>query len=294
MLDWSQIPYFLAVARNGSLRAAAEQLNATHATVRRHVETLEASYGVQLFRRSRGGLELTAAGKTLLPDVVEAEQLLAKARSGIQGLDREATGLIRISVDPMTGHFLLAPVFAGFCRLYPDIHLEIRLTYAIESINRLETDVSIRHATEIQEDVVARKLFPMAMGLFASRDYIDTALPNAGPKGEALTFISYGDVPELRAMIDTSPFPNATLRHTVLDPEMHLHLARAGGGMTFLPLWCEQHFPELQRVPGKDINTQRSTWVLLHADLRKVARVRFFVDYLANALLEKKAKLRSV
>ena len=128
MTDWQQMPFFLAVARSGSLRAAAEQMNATHATVRRHVETLEAGYGVQLFRRSRSGLALTAAGETLLPVAREAEQLLVKARNGLQGLDREATGLIRVSLDPMTGHLLMAPVFAEFCRLYPEIELEIRLT----------------------------------------------------------------------------------------------------------------------------------------------------------------------
>lgn len=291
MLDWQQIPYFLAVARNGSLRAAAEQLNATHATVRRHVQSLEATYGVQLFRRSQSGLELTAAGKTLLPDALEAEKLLAKARNGLQGLDREATGLIRISLDPMTGHFLMAPVFAAFCKLYPDIDLEIRLTYDIEDINRLETDISIRHTAEVQDDVVARKLFPLAIGIYASRDYVDTALPKAGSKGENLSWIGYGEVPEMQAWIAGSPFSKARIRHRVLDPEMHLHLVRAGAGMSFLPLWTEQRFPELQRVPGTEIDRSRATWILLHADLQRIARIRIFVDFLTQALLNTKSKM---
>jgi DNA-binding transcriptional LysR family regulator len=279
------MPYFLAVARHGSLRAAAEQMNATHATVRRHIETLESAYGVQLFRRTRAGLILTAAGETLLPEAENAELLLARARNGLQGLDREASGSIRISVDPMTGHFLLAPVFAEFCRIYPQIDLEISLTYDIENISKLETDIAIRHAAEIKDDVVARKLKPLPIGIFASRDYIEATHQTAGKRGKGLNYIGYGPVPELLEWIARSPFSEARVRHQVLDPEMHLHMVRAGAGMSFLPLWCAQKFPELQRMPGTQIDETRATWVLLHDDLRRIRRVRIFVDFLAQSLL---------
>ena len=78
--DWGQMPYFLAVARGGSLRAAAEALGATHGTVNRQLQALEASYGVQLFRRTRAGVELTEAGEALIPSAEEAEALFLGAR----------------------------------------------------------------------------------------------------------------------------------------------------------------------------------------------------------------------
>lgn len=291
-MDWQQMPYFLAVARSGSLRGAAEQMHATHATVRRHVQALESSLGVQLFRRSRDGLDLTPAGRKLLPDALAAEEILLRARGGLQGLDREATGLIRISVDPMTGHHLLAPVFARFCAFYPEIDLEIRLTYDIENIAKHETDMSIRHAAKVTDDVVGRKLFPLDLGIYASRDYISEALPKAGKAGAGLEWIGYGNVPELQSGVAASPFPAARIRHTVTDPEMHLHLARSGAGMTFLPVWCEHHFPELQRLPDTEIDQSRSVWLLLHTDLRRVTRVRLLVDFLAKALLEARSQFR--
>lgn len=285
MSDWPHMPFFLAVARTGSLRAAAMQMEATHATVRRHVEALEAGYGVQLFRRARAGLSLTAAGETLLPEAEAAEVLLSRARNGLQGLDREAAGSLRISVDPMTGHFLLAPVFAEFCRIYPQIDLEISLTFNIENVSRLETDIAIRHAAEITEDVVARKLTPLPIGIFANRDYLEANLANAGKKGTGLTYLGYGPVPELEDWVARSPFPAARIRHQVLDPEMHLHLVRAGAGMSFLATWCAQKFPELQRLPGTTLDETRSTWVVFHEDLRRIRRVRIFVDFLAQALI---------
>lgn len=289
MMDWKSLPAFLAVARQGSLRAAAELLGGTHATVRRQIEALEAQLGVQLFRRGSDGFHLTAAGRTMLPQALEAEAALLQGFNAVQGLDREASGRIRVSADPITAHFMLAPVLVDFSALYPEIDIELQLSYSIDSIEKLETDVSVRHMADIDEDVVGRKLFATSLGIFAARDYLDRMLPKAGPKGEGLHWIGYGAAPEMLAFISESPFPAARIRHTVPDPEMHLHLARAGAGMTVLAAWVQAKFPELQRVPGTRLDERRSTWVLLHADLRRVRRVRLFVDYLCTALLEQRA-----
>lgn len=288
-MDWKSLPAFLAVAREGSLRAAAEQTEGTHATVRRQIEGLEAQLSVQLFRRSAGGLELTAAGRKLLPQALEAEAALRQGFNAVRGLDSEAAGQIRLSVDPMTAHYLLAPVLGEFLALYPDIHIDMNLSYSIDSIEKLETDVSIRHVREVSGDAVGRKLFPLSTGVFASRGYIDRNLHDAGPKGEGLTWLGYGDVPELRAWVANSPFPQATVRHAIADPAMHLHLARTGAGMTILAAWVQSIFPELQRVPGTALDRSRTTWVLMHGDLRRVRRVRLFVDFLYESLLERRA-----
>jgi hypothetical protein len=116
-----------------------------------------------------------------------------------------------------------------------------------------------------------------------------TAIPTAGPKGAGLTWIGYGDVPELQTTIEASPFPQARVRHSVQDPQMHLHLARNGAGMTFVANWVQSVFPEMQRVPGTALDQRRSTWILLHGDLRRVRRARLLVDYLYGALQERRA-----
>ena len=288
-MDWKSLPAFLAVARSGSLRAGAEQISGTHATVRRQIEGLEAQLGTTLFRRASDGLTLTAAGRRLLPQALEAEAALLKGFSAVKGLDREASGRIRLSVDPLTAHYLLAPVLAEFAVLYPDIELELKLSFFVDSIAKDETDISIRHVLDVDEEAVGRKLFPLSLGVFAARRYIDAVLANAGPKGAGLTWLGYGDVPELQKMVAATPFPDARVRHIVTDPQMHLHLARAGAGMTFLSTWVPSVFPELQRVPGTSLDQRRSTWILLHGDLRRVRRARLLVDYISAALLERRA-----
>lgn len=288
--DWKSLPAFLAVARSGSLRGGADQVEGTHATVRRQIEGLEAQLGTTLFRRGASGLTLTTAGRRLLPQALEAEAALLKGFSAVKGLDREASGRIRLSADPLTAHYLLAPVLAEFAALYPEIDIEVKLSYFLDSIEKDETDISVRHVVSVDEDAVGRKLFPLSLGVFASRSYIDSELAKAGPKGQGLTWIGYGDVPELQVMVAATPFANARVRHVVGDPQMHLHLARAGAGMTFLAAWVPTVFPELQRVPGTDLDQRRSTWVLLHGGLRRVKRARLLVDYLYEALLERRAE----
>ena len=114
--------------------------------------------------------------------------------------------------------------------------------------------------------------------------------PFYGTNEKGLQWIGYGPVPELLAYVQNSPYPKARVRHTIADPEMHLQLARAGAGIAVLPVWVEAKFPELQRVPGTKLDERRSIWVLLHSDLRRVRRVRLFVDYLCAALLERRAE----
>ena len=72
-----------------------------------------------------------------------------------------------------------------------------------------------------------------------------------------------------------------------MTPRAGCPLARAGAGMTFLAAWVQSVFPEMQRVPGTDLDRSRATWVLMHGDLRRVQRVRLLVDFLYESLLER-------
>ena len=285
-MDWEQIPYFLAVARTGSLRAAAEQLGANHGTIDRHLKALETAYGVQLFTRTRKGLSLTAAGQVLLPIAQEAELSVITARRRLSGLDREESGTVRVSLPPILAYHVMAPIFARFSRTYPGIDMEIRLTDRFEDLAGFETDVSIRAAYEVRDDVVGRKLFPLAAGIFASKNYLDRHLPTAGPRGEGLHWIGWGSTNPVANLIEQSPYSNAEVRHTVTDTVMHMDLLRNDCGMSLMLAFCDQIYPELVQVPGTELFHDRSIWLLLHSDLSRTTRVRRFVDFVAAELRE--------
>jgi hypothetical protein len=64
--SWDNLRYFLAVARTGTISAAAEQLGTEHTTVARRIHALEDELNSRLFHRSNSGYGLTEVGERLL------------------------------------------------------------------------------------------------------------------------------------------------------------------------------------------------------------------------------------
>ena len=288
-VDWARLPYFLAVARSGSLRAAAETLGGTHATVDRNLRALETAYGVRLFDRTKTGLHMTPAGEALLPLAEEAEESVIAARRRLQGLDREASGLVRVSIPTPFASSIFPEILAQFERQHPDIELNIAVTNRFEDLTRAETDVSIRIAHQVDDDVVGRKVLQYASGIYASQDYIDRAFATAGAKGEGLQWIGWGDSAGLPDWVRSSPFPKARIRYTLRSPALIANMVEAGMGMSYLPCWATHSLDGLVMVPGTEPYLDRSLWILLHSDLRRTTRVRLFVDFVAAELKSRRA-----
>lgn len=283
-MDWSRLPYFLAAARAGSLRAAAEQIAATHATVDRNIRALEDDYGVRLFERSKGGLVLTEAGRLLVPHAEEAERALVAARRRLQGQDSELSGTVRLSLPTAMAWIVVPEILARFEQAFPDIELDIAVTNQFADINRSETDVSLRIANSVDDDVVGRKLFTYASGTFASCDYLDRHWESAGPQGQGLTWVGWDDPDPLPAWVRASPFPKARVRYRLRDPSLIMNLVEAGMGMSMLPFFAVAHLNDVAQVPGTEPFWDRSLWLLLHSDLKNTARVRALVDFLSAEL----------
>lgn len=282
--DWTKLPYFLAVARSGSLRAAAQQLGATHATIDRNLRALEADYGVRLFDRSRQGLRLTSAGELLIPLAEEAEHAVIAARRSLQGLDHEASGTVRLSIPTGLMGVEFPRILADFERAYPDIELVVTVTNKFEDLNRAEADVSLRVAHSIDDDVVGRKVLQYAGAIFASEDYIERHWAGAGPQGEGLQWIGWGDSAPLPEWVKSSPFPKARIRYTLRSPTLIAQMVGAGTGMSYLPWFATNWIDGLRVMPNTEPYLDRSIWLLLHSDLRNTTRVRVLVDHLAKEL----------
>ena len=280
--DWSKLPFFLGVARAGSLRLAAEALGTTHATVDRNLKGLEEAYGVRLFDRSKAGLTLTPAGEALLPLAEAAEMSVIAARRRLEGLDMEATGHVRLSLPTGLTTNVIPGILARFERTYPDIELSVTTTNKFEDITRAETDVSLRIAFQVDDDVVGRKLLTYNSGIFASPDYLERCFADAGPKGEGLQWVGWGDTAVLPQWLKDSPFPRARIRYKLRSPTLITRMVEEGAGMSYLPCWLAHYSGRLVQVPGTGVSPDRSIWILLHSDLRKTTRVRLLVDHLAE------------
>jgi DNA-binding transcriptional LysR family regulator len=83
--------YFIAVAKTGSLRKAADQLYISVSAVHRQIALAEEEFGIDLFERLPNGLKLTLAGEMLYADLIKWQKEFQQTRNRfdeIQGLSR--------------------------------------------------------------------------------------------------------------------------------------------------------------------------------------------------------------
>jgi DNA-binding transcriptional LysR family regulator len=290
-IDWNDLQIFLAVFRSGSLRGAARSLRLNHATVNRRLRALEAAFGSKLFDRTRHGFFATQAGEDLLQSAERVEDELFKAQRDIAGRDANLSGQVKVSLPFAIMRGFLATDLRAFSRLYPGIDLDLDLTDMFSDLTRLEADVSIRMAHEVTDDVVGRRLIQYAKTIYAAPDVAKSLLATPGDLDDRQVWIGWhggdGDVSWVR---DT-PYPDLSVRHNLPNHALQMEMARAGMGLTMLPCFLGDSEPGLVRVPGAVPTPDRSIWLLLRSDMRRLARVRAFVDFIAAAILDHRGLL---
>jgi DNA-binding transcriptional LysR family regulator len=123
-----QIPalrYFLAVARLGSIRQAAEELHVATSAIRRQIANLEDTYGTPLLERHAQGVRLTLAGEIFAQHARSTLHAFERVRSDIDDVRGLKRGHVRIAViEGIVSNFLL-PALVAFSEHYPAITFEI-------------------------------------------------------------------------------------------------------------------------------------------------------------------------
>ena len=112
---------FEAMARNRRVTLAAEELRVTHSAVSRQVKALEAALGVRLFTGPKHRLELTPAGRELLPALTAAFDQIATAVRDVRGGAED----LHVAVNASLSVKWLIPRLAGFGAAHPEIRLHL-------------------------------------------------------------------------------------------------------------------------------------------------------------------------
>jgi DNA-binding transcriptional LysR family regulator len=124
-LTLQQLTYFLAAARHKSFSAAAESLLMAQPSLSEQVRRLEAELGVPLFVRAGRGLELTEAGRLLLP---HAERTLAEAEQAREAVRevREITGgTVAFGTFSSAHHYLTGGLVQDFRARHPGVRIRV-------------------------------------------------------------------------------------------------------------------------------------------------------------------------
>lgn len=124
-MELHQLRYFEAVARLGSVTRAAEELHVAQPSVSSQLRVLEAELGAELFDRVGRRVELTDAGRLLLPHARRILREVADAREALRQRADLTHGRVSIGAPPTVGTHLLPAALAEWNRRYRGIELEL-------------------------------------------------------------------------------------------------------------------------------------------------------------------------
>jgi DNA-binding transcriptional LysR family regulator len=282
MIDWDDVRYFLAVARGGSVRAAAERLRVNHSTVLRRIAQLEERLGAQMFEKLPSGYRLTDAGEEVLAFADQMEASSNQLETRVFGRDQSVRGLLRVTLAPTLATHLLMPDFADFARLYPDVEMEILSIGEPVNLTNREADVALRV-------VYDRSALPLNLhglkgpelfgGVYISRELL--AAWRAGAPDRIRWIVESGYDPDWahEGELRTTEVPFRTT-----DAEAQIVAVRQGLGITTLPCFVGDADPLLARVPGTGLHRHGTLWLLTQGETRKTKRVRLFTEFVSGRL----------
>lgn len=288
-IDWNDLKYFLAVARAGTIRGGGAIIQANHATVSRRITALETMVHSRLFDRSKGGLVLTQSGEELLPFAVQIEEQIAAASRVITGRDVSPSGAIYVSIPPFLSLSSIIEDIAEFGVTHEAIEIRLHISNSFVSLERREADITLRYVTEVVEDVVGRKLAACTSAAYCTPSYASRIKNNGG---EGLHMVGWDEQEGAKSApwLKNTDYPKAQLRHRVMEGVPQVELAAAGAGLTYIPCFIGDRDARLVRAPFQSPRPDRNLWLLLHGDLRKTARIRLFVDFIAEKVSRRRAE----
>ncbi len=282
MIDWDDVRYFLAVARGGSVRAAAERLRVNHSTVLRRIAQLEERLGAHVFEKLPSGYRLTDAGQEVLEFAEQMEASSNQLETRVFGRDQSVRGLLRVTLAPTLATHLLMPDFADFARLHPEVEIEILSFGEPLNLTNREADVAIRVVYDrnaLPPNLHGLKGPELFGGVYMSRDLLATWRPGATDRIRWIVIDNYDPDWARKSEIRTAEVP-----FRITDSEAQIAAVRQGLGMTVLPCFVGDADPLLVRVPGTDLHRHGTLWLLTQGETRKTKRVRLFTEFVSRRL----------
>lgn len=281
-INWDDLRYCLAVAREGSVTAAARKLEVNHTTVSRRISALEQELNVTLFDRSTTGWLITPVGETILGSAGHMAEEVNSIRRLVQADRQELSGKLRVTSVDICIQRLLLPPLRAFARQYPDIDIELIASTEVIDLSVHDADIAFRTTNQPPANVVGKHIADFAYAVYATPELYGQYREDPR-KVSAITW-------NWMASASTTPawlakcFPEMPMRYRVNSLTIAFDLARQGMGFTQLPCAIGDIAPELRRVPVDYREPPVGFWVLSHIDLRTTARIRIFRDFMLEAI----------
>lgn len=281
-MEWSDLRIFLAIAREGTLGAAARKIGQTQPTMGRRLRALETSLGQTLFQRTLDGFVLTDEGTAVLRHAERIEDEALALERQMSGAKNELDGLLRLSSSDWFGTVMLSPVIAAFGKRHPAVTVELLTDARLYSLPRREADLVFRIKPFSEPEVISRKLLHIPYALYGKKG---SKPPRAG-EGSGARVVTmnaeFADMPDavwLKRML-----PHAEVASRSNNRQVQAELCARGGGFAVLPRPLGDSD---RRLVALDIGTPppgRDTYLGYHRDMKRLARLRALLDVVIEKL----------
>jgi DNA-binding transcriptional LysR family regulator len=274
-MEWSDLRYVLAIARAGTLSAAARRLGVNQTTVARRLAAAQTSLRARLFDRSEGLFRPTKAGDEVLRRAAQVEAEIDAIARGIGGSDAVVAGSVRVTAVPILVNRLLIPALPKLSAAHPNLQIELIAEPRNLRLTRREADIALRLARPERGDALARRIGRLDYAVYAPAR-------RSGP----LPWITYDEslshLPQARWMAAAPPA--ALPKLLVNDAEAILRAVGAGLGQSLLPCFAADDDKRLRRMSGAKPVLSREIWLLVHRELRAQARIAAVIAWLDSAM----------
>src|SRR5688572_13030621 len=284
-MEWDSLRFVLALADTGSYAAAGRALHVTHVTIMRQIAALEAELGVKLFERGADGFTPTPAGAEMATYARQVQHGIEELARKLEGQDRKPEGNVRITTTDTLFDDFVATALANLRGAYPDITYSVDLSSNFLDLKRGQADIAIRPSNTPPDTLIGRRVAMAAHAIYASSALAAT-LPREVSKDDAgVPWIgldsSLDHLSSAKWLAQRAPAPRIALTMSSLKGLEQAVLA--GSGLGVLPCYMGDRHAGLTRIGRPIPELYTEIWILTHADLKDVPRIKTVTRFLANA-----------
>jgi DNA-binding transcriptional LysR family regulator len=156
----TELEAVLAVARQRSFRAAANELDMSTSALSHTVAALESRIGVRLFNRTTRSVSLSEAGEEFVAGVAPALSAIRGAMEQASSHRRTPSGTLRLNTSAGAARQVMTPIILEYMRRYPEMKVDIVTEDRLVDIVVDGFDAGIRLAETVPQDMVAVPLGP--------------------------------------------------------------------------------------------------------------------------------------
>jgi DNA-binding transcriptional LysR family regulator len=286
-MEWDDVRNFLAVARAGSLSAAARVLQTSAATVGRRIAAFEKRLATRLFDRGQTGYALTESGEAIRVKAEEVEEAVLGLEREALGRDVRAGGKVRLAIAEDIASFVIAPQLQEFRRTYPNIVVEMVASWDVVNLTRREADIALRTARPTRGDFIVRHVGVWNCAVYVSRGYAQARKLNLKRGGLAslpsLDVIAWTDDTMFRSNDWFGKHARGSdVVFTANSRHIQMAACRAGLGAAILPCIAADVDHDLIRLAEPEHVRSVDLWLVTHRDLIRTARVRAVMDFIVE------------